>query len=121
MKYGKMTVEQNYIPVEVGFLVENQQPSGPFIANRERRGISISDNVHQISLTADEALMLLEWFREQEPVLKKMIDEEAEALAAVEQRQAQTDEDVTSRPSQAEGERETIEADLEGKEADRMQ
>ncbi len=121
MKYGKMTVEQNYIPVEVGFLVEDQRPSGPFIANRERRGISISDNAHHINLTADEALMLLGWLREQEPILQKMIDEEAEALVAVEQRQAQTDENVTSRPSQAEGDRETIEADLEEKEANRMQ
>ncbi len=89
MKYGKMTVEQNYIPVEVGILVEDQQPSGPFIANRERRGISISDNAHQINLTADEALMLLGWLREQEPALQKMVDEEAEALAVVEQRQGQ--------------------------------
>jgi hypothetical protein len=59
MKYGKMTVEQNTMPVEVGILVEDGQPSGPFIANRERRGIAISDNVHQLNLTADEALMLL--------------------------------------------------------------
>ncbi len=88
MKYGKMTVEQNDVPVEVGFLVENLQPSGPFIANRERRGISISDNAHHINLTADEALMLLGWLREQEQTLQKMVDEEAEALAIVERRQA---------------------------------
>lgn len=86
MRYGNITVELNRVPVEVSILVEGQQKSGAFIANRERRGICIADEKSQIDVTADDALLLLAWLQEQAPVLRAMLDEEAAALAAVEQR-----------------------------------
>ena len=86
MKYGNITVNLNRVPVEVGILVEGQQQSGAFIANRERRGIRIADGMHQIDVTADDALLLLAWLQEQASTLRAMLDEEAAALATVEQR-----------------------------------
>jgi hypothetical protein len=87
LQYGNITVELNREPVEISVLVEGQQQSGRFIANHDRRGTSIADTQHQIRLTTDEALMLLSWLQEQEPTLRAMLDEEAQALAAVEQRE----------------------------------
>ena len=86
MQYGKMTVELRRQPVEIGILVDQQFQSGPFVANRERRGLSISDNQQLICLTADEALELLGWLRDQEEDLRAMVTEEVEAVATVEQR-----------------------------------
>jgi hypothetical protein len=86
MKYGNITVDLNRVPVEVGILVEGRQQSGAFIANRERRGIRIADEKHQVDVTADDALLLLGWLQEQAPILQAMLDEEAAALAAVDQR-----------------------------------
>ena len=88
MKYGKLTADLAREPVEVVILVDGGHQSGPFVVNRERRGLSISDNVHNIRLTADEALELLTWLREQEQTLRTMVDEEVEAGAAVERRLA---------------------------------
>ncbi|HZB96720.1 MAG TPA: hypothetical protein VE268_12250 [Herpetosiphonaceae bacterium] len=86
MQYGKMAVDLRRQPVEVGILVDHEFQSGPFVANRERRGLSISDNQQLICLTADEALELLEWLRDQEQDLRAMVAEEVEAVATVEQR-----------------------------------
>ena len=88
MKYGKLTTDLAREPVEVAILVDGGLQSGPFVVNRERRGLSISDNVHNIRLTADEALELLTWLREQEQTLRTMVEEEVEAVAAVERRLA---------------------------------
>ena len=88
MKYGNITVNLNRVPVEVGILVEGLQQSGPFIANREQRGIRIANDIHQIDVTADDALLLLGWLQEQAPVLQAMLDEETAALAAVDRRGA---------------------------------
>ena len=84
MRYGNITGELSREPVEVGVLVGQ---SGVFIANHERRGVFIADKTHRIRLTTDEALTLLAWLQDQEPVLQAMIDEETAALATVEQRQ----------------------------------
>jgi hypothetical protein len=86
MKYGNITVNLNRVPVEVSILVEGRQQSGAFVANREQRGIRIADEQHQINMTADDALLLLEWLEEQAPALRTMLDEEAAALAAVDER-----------------------------------
>ena len=88
MKYGNIMVDLNRAPVEVSFLVEGHQKSGAFIANRERRGIRIADERHQIDVTADDALLLLAWLQEHAPALRAMLDEEAAALAVVDQRGA---------------------------------
>jgi hypothetical protein len=88
MQYGNITVELNREPVEVSVLVEGQHQSGRFIANHDRRGITLADTQHQILLTTDEALTLLTWLQAQEPTLQAMVDEEAQALAAMEQREA---------------------------------
>jgi len=87
MQYGNITFEVNRKPVEVSILVEGQHQSGRFIANHDQRGIAITDTQHQIRLTADEALLLLSWLQEHEPTLRTMLDEEIQALAAVEQRE----------------------------------
>jgi len=86
MKYGNITVDLNRVPVEVSILVEGRQQSGAFITNRERRGIRIADEKNRIDVTADDALLLLGWLQEQAPTLQAMLDEEAAALAAVDQR-----------------------------------
>jgi ABC-type transporter Mla subunit MlaD len=116
MQYGAITVELNHVPVEIGILVEGQQQSGAFIANRERRGIRIANEMHQIDVTADDALLLLAWLQEQAPALRAMLDEEAAALTAMEQRLAQLEPDLQPKPSQAEGDRATIEESLREKE-----
>jgi hypothetical protein len=116
MQCGAITVDLNHEPVEVGILVEGQQQSGAFIANRARRGIRIADEMHQINVTADDALLLLAWLQEQEEALRAMLDEEAAALAAVEQRTAQRDSGGSPKPSQAEGDQATIEESLPEKE-----
>jgi hypothetical protein len=87
MQYRNITLTVNREPVKISVLVEGQHQSGPFIANRDQRGITIADTQHQIRLTADETLTLLSWLREQEPTLRAMLDEETQALAAVEQRE----------------------------------
>lgn len=117
MKCGAITVDLNHEPVEVGILVEGQQQSGSFIANRERRGIHIADATHQIDVTADDALLLLAWLQEQAPALRAMLEEEAAALATVDRRAAPVDTGVQPKPSQAEGDRATIEESLREKEA----
>ncbi len=86
MEYGKMNAALNRQPVEVGIFVDGQRQSGPFVANRERRGLVISDSQHTIGLTADEALELLEWLRNEEEQLRAMVTEEVEAVALVERR-----------------------------------
>ena len=117
MKCGAITIDLNRTPVEVGILAEGEQQSGTFIANRERRGIRIAHETHQIDVTTDDALLLLAWLQEQAPVLQAMLDEEAAALAAVDQRAAQAGTGVQPKPSQAEGDRATIEESLREKEA----
>jgi hypothetical protein len=112
MNCGAITVDLNRVPVEIGILVEGQQRSGAFIANRARRGIRIADATHQVDVTADDALLLLAWLQEQAPALRSMLDEEAMALALVEQHAALVDTGVQPKPSQAEGDRATIEESL---------
>ncbi len=116
MQCGAITVDLNHEPVEVSILVEGQQQSGAFVANRARRGIRIADEMHEIDVTADDALLLLAWLQEQEEALRAMLDEEAAALAVVDQRPAQRDLRVSPKPSQAEGDRATIEESLREKE-----
>jgi hypothetical protein len=101
MRCGAITVDLNRGPVEVGILVEGQQQSGVFIVNRARRGIRIDDELHEIDVTADEALLLLAWLQEQEEALRAMLNQEATALAAIEQR----DSGVPPQSSQVEGDR----------------
>jgi hypothetical protein len=117
MKCGAITVDLNHVPVEIGILVEGQMQSGAFIANRERRGIHIADEMQRIDVTADDALLLLTWLQKQAPALRAMLDEEAAALVAVDQRTPQLDTGVQPKPSQAEGDRATIEESLREKEA----
>ena len=112
MKYGKLTVEVAREPVEVAILVDGSQQSGPFVANRERRGLSISDNVNVIRLTADEALELLAWLREQEQALHTMVHEEVAAAAAVERRLTSPHTDAGRDAVQAEPGRYSVEEDL---------
>jgi hypothetical protein len=87
MEYGNITFEINRKPVEISILVEGQHQSGRFIANHDQRGIAITNAQHQIRLTADEALLLLSWLQEHEPTLRSMLDEEVQALAALDQRE----------------------------------
>jgi len=87
MEYGNITFEVNRKPVEISILLEGQHQSGRFIANHDQRGIAITDTQHQIRLTADEALLLLSWLQEHEPTLRTMLDEEIQALAALDQRE----------------------------------
>ena len=87
MQYGNITFEVNRKPVEISILVEGQHQSGRFIANHDQRGIAITDTQHQIRLTADEALLLLSWLQENEPTLRAILDEEMQALAALDQRE----------------------------------
>jgi len=87
MEYGNITFEINRKPVEISILVEGQHQSGRFIANHDQRGIAITNAQHQIRLTADEALLLLIWLQEHEPTLRSMLDEEVQALAALDQRE----------------------------------
>lgn len=86
MQYEQITLELSREPVEVSILVDGQIHSGPFIANRQRRGLIIDDSNNQICLTADESLVLLDWLQKQEDQLREMLDEETSALGAVEQR-----------------------------------
>jgi hypothetical protein len=116
MKCGAITVDLNHAPVEIGILVDGQQQSGPFIANREQHGIRIADATHWIDVTADDALLLLGWLQQQAPALRAMLEEEAAALGAVERRMTAIESDVPSMPSQAEGDRVTIEESLREKE-----
>jgi len=111
-----ITVNLNRVPVEVGILVEGQQRSGAFIANRARRGIRITGETQQIDITADDALLLLEWLQEHAPDLRVMLDEEAIALALVEQHALPAATSIPPKPSQAEGDRATIEESLREKE-----
>jgi len=117
MNCGDITVDLNHAPVEISVLVEGRQQSGVFIANRGRRGIRIADSIHQIDVTADDALLLLAWLQEQAPALRAMLNEEAAALEAVEQRAAQMSPGIQPKPSQAEGDRATIEEALREKDA----
>ena len=107
-----ITVDLNRVPVEVGILVEGLQRSGAFIANRARRGIRISNETHQIDIPADDALLLLDWLHEHAPELRAMLDEEAVALAVVEQRPLPSGTAASPMPSQAEGNPATIEESL---------
>ncbi len=86
MQYEQITLELSREPVEVSILVDDQIHSGPFIANRQRRGIIIAASNNQICLTADESLALLDWLQKQEDQLREMLDEETSTLGAVEQR-----------------------------------
>jgi len=116
MNCGTIMVDLNHVPLEVSVLVEDRRLSGAFIANREQRGIRIANATQQIDVTADDALLLLEWLQEQAPTLRAMLDEEAAALAIVDQRATQANSDVQPKPSQAEGDRATIEEDLRERE-----
>ena len=111
MKYGKLAVDLAQEPVEVAILVDGSHQSGPFVANRERRGVSISDNANLIRLTADETLELLAWLREQEPALRAMVDEEVEAVTAVERRLGPA-VPAGGMPGQAAGGQSAVEEDL---------
>jgi hypothetical protein len=111
-----ITVDLNHVPVEVGILVEGQQRSGAFIANRARRGIRIASETQRIDIMADDALLLLDWLQEHAAALRAMLDEEAIALAVVEQRTLPSATDNPPKPSQAEGDRATIEESLREKE-----
>jgi hypothetical protein len=115
MHYGEITVRLVREPVVVGILVEGQQQSGPFVANRLHRGITLSDNAHALHLTMDEALAVLEWLQDRAPVLRAMVEEETAALDAI--AAGHPGAGAPGRPSQAEGDRETIEADLGEQEA----
>jgi hypothetical protein len=116
MNCGAIKVDLNHEPVEVSVLVKDGHVSGAFIANRERRGIRIANATHQIDVTADDALLLLDWLQEQEPALRAMLDEEAAALTAVDQRTGSIGSEVQPKPSQAEGDRATVEESLREKE-----
>ena len=116
MKYGKLAVDLAQEPVEVAILVDGSRQSGPFVANRERRGVSISDNVNVIRLTADETLELFDWLRDQEPALRAMVEEEVEAVTAVERRLAPAAGAAGGKPGHAEVGRSTAEDDLRQKE-----
>jgi hypothetical protein len=105
MNYGTITVDLNRVPLEVSVLVEDRRLSGAFIANRAQRGIRIASATQQIDVTADDALLLLEWLQEQAPALRAMLDEESAALATVDQRVIQT-----------EGERATVAESLRARE-----
>jgi hypothetical protein len=115
MQYGEITIHLNREPVEVAILVEGQQQSGPFVANHLRRGIVISDNAHTLHLTVDEALTVLEWLQDRAPVLRAMADEEITALDMVARNYRNAEQ--SGQPSQAKGDRETVEADAREKEA----
>jgi hypothetical protein len=52
-------------------------------ANRSAIGLWYED----FSQTTDEALLLLSWLQEHEPTLRAMLDEEMQALAALDQRE----------------------------------
>jgi hypothetical protein len=117
MNCGAITVDLNRVPLEVSVLVEDRRLSGAFIANREQRGIRIADATHQLDITADDALLLLDWLQEQAAALRAMLDEEAAALATVDQRAALANSEVQPKPSQAEGDRSTVEESLREKEA----
>jgi hypothetical protein len=93
MNCGTITVDLNQVPLEVSVLVEDRRLSGAFIANREQRGIRIANATQQIDVTADDALLLLEWLQEQAPALRAMLEEESAALATVDQRVIQTEVD----------------------------
>ena len=112
---GDITVELCRAPVQIGILVEGQHMSGAFIANRLRRGICISDGAREIAVTVDDALLLLSWLEEQAPALQAMLDEEAAALAAVESRVSTANAGPAPKPSQAEGDEETIDEALREK------
>jgi hypothetical protein len=86
MHYGSMTVELSREPVEVAVFVDGERHSGPFVANHQRRGLSIANTTNTMRLTADEGLALLGWLQKEEQTLRAMVDEEVEAAAAVEQR-----------------------------------
>jgi hypothetical protein len=101
MNCGTITVDLNRVPLEVSVLVEDRRLSGAFIANRGQRGIRIANTTQQIDVTADDALLLLDWLQEQAPALRAMLDEESAALATVDQRVIQ-----------AQGERATVEESL---------
>jgi len=91
MNGGTINVELNNVPLEVSVLVENRRLSGAFIANRYQRGVRIANMTQQIDVTADDALLLLEWLQEQAPALRAMLAEESEALAIVDQRVIQAE------------------------------
>jgi hypothetical protein len=65
-----------------------------------------------VRITADDALLLLDCLQEHAPDLRAMLDEEAVALAVVEQRALPPDTGAPPRPSQAEDDRATIEESL---------
>ena len=92
MHCGTIIVELNHVPLEVSVLVENRRLSGAFIANRYQRGIRIANTTQQIDVTADDALLLLDWLNEQAPALRAMLEEESAALAMVDQRVIQGDQ-----------------------------
>jgi len=91
MNGGTISFDLNHVPLEVSVLVENRRLSGAFIANRYQRGIRIANTTQQIDVTADDALLLLEWLNEQAPALRAMLDEELAALAMVDQRVIQAE------------------------------
>ncbi len=113
LEYGKITAAVQHAPVEISVLMRDQRQSGPFVTNRDQRGVVIADSANQIRLTNDEALTLLDWLYQQEATLRTMVDEENEVLTQAEQsRQSRTEEAISSHPSQAEGDPQTVEEDL---------
>jgi hypothetical protein len=113
LEYGKITAAVQREPVEISVLMRDQRQSGPFVTNREQRGVVIADSANQIRLTNDEALTLLSWLYQQEPTLRAMVDEENEMLTPAQPgHRPGTEETLSSHPSQAEGDPQTIEEDL---------
>src|SRR5215213_3945516 len=106
MNGGTISFDLNHVPLEVSVLVENRRLSGAFIANRYQRGIRIANTTQQIDVTADDALLLLEWLNEQAPALRAMLDEESAALAMVDQRVIQAEGDQATIVEEALHERE---------------
>lgn len=119
LEYGKLHADLLTAPIEMSILIKSDHAHGPFVSNRDQRGISIgtSESPFEIVLSNDEALMLLDWLRDQAPALRDMVDEEAHALLEGENVHTSPAQTPTSKPSQAEGDLETVEATLREKEA----
>lgn len=72
--------------------------------HRERQEILIANASYELSLSNTEALSLLNWLQEQEPILRSMVEGQNVA--------SQSGAAAPGRPSQAEGDLETVEESL---------
>lgn len=98
-------------------VVIQSEPGEASVAAHDRRGVAIADSVSEIYLSSEQALTVLHWLQQQEPILQRMADAEAGMQAqavggASSGHSARAGSSSAHHPSQAEGDLATVEQAL---------